>query len=491
MRDANTSVFDCLFELGTRTLLPAPWVGEGDAAFVGLPDDDKTVIRRLKKKFSAQALKDAGVVQGGSGRSFALSPQLLQNRRCIAAIRPTAGGEISDVLVGGSASLAGQPAWVAALGDEPLQVLIRQWGGTLFVVETMADVLVFRKLGVPAIAAAGLESLTREQTETLRRLFDVDLEVEEQSIRPTVENDAAAMPTDIDYYPTSEQLQKLKKTHVLIPPTDPHRRLPYSDEEIEALVQKMADDFEKNGDGGGDGDDAEDAVGDVDERAAENDDGNKGSDPGDDGFDDDDDVLADEKGVRAEAPELAEAPNSVPLALVLVNFSVAFLDIVDQQSVLNVARHLQELQRSSRLPVHGVCVWKPPTNWIDRLRQVAEAGDLAAAVELLKDDIEDDFVQLARWAEQTSGNGFTQADSSRELSDFVSSRPGHEEDTSPDLARVEHDLVITPLAEWAVSERNPVEAYRRHAFVRAAELTLQKGRRLLGAARGAGYSAEY
>ena len=100
-----TDIYQFIFEQGTRSKLPGPWAGlECAAAIFDLLIKPSELVKRLRKKFSVEDLRRAGVVTGGGKKAVKLSPQLAKNPRYILALRRAAGEKPYD-LIAGSCSL--------------------------------------------------------------------------------------------------------------------------------------------------------------------------------------------------------------------------------------------------------------------------------------------------------------------------------------------------------------------------------------------------
>ena len=100
-----SDIYQFIFEQGTPSTLPGPWAGlECAAALFDLPLKPSELVKRLRKKFSVEDLRRAGVVTVGGQRTVRLSPQLAENPSYIVALRRAAGEKPYD-LVAGSCSL--------------------------------------------------------------------------------------------------------------------------------------------------------------------------------------------------------------------------------------------------------------------------------------------------------------------------------------------------------------------------------------------------
>ena len=75
-----SDIYQFIVELGTRSKLPGLWArNKCDAAFFDLLYKPADLLKRLRKKFTVEDLRRAGVVTVGGKKPVRLSPQLAEN----------------------------------------------------------------------------------------------------------------------------------------------------------------------------------------------------------------------------------------------------------------------------------------------------------------------------------------------------------------------------------------------------------------------------
>ena len=146
-----SDIYQFLFEQRTRSKLPGPWAGnECDAAFFDLPHKPAELLQRLRKKFTVEDLRRAGVVTVGGKNTVKLSPHLAKNPRYILALRRAAGEKPYD-LIAGSSSLRNRTL-CSLLKDCHIQEMLESTTQQLVVVTTPEDLAVLISAGIPACA---------------------------------------------------------------------------------------------------------------------------------------------------------------------------------------------------------------------------------------------------------------------------------------------------------------------------------------------------
>ena len=151
----RSDIYQFLVEQGTHSRLPGPWAGnECDAAFFDLLPKPAELLKRLRRKFTVEDSRRAGVVTVGAKKTVRLSPQLAKNPRYILALRRAAGEKPYD-LIAGSSSLRNRTL-CSLLKDYHMKEMLESTGQQLVVVITPEDLAVLISAGIPAVPAGGL-----------------------------------------------------------------------------------------------------------------------------------------------------------------------------------------------------------------------------------------------------------------------------------------------------------------------------------------------
>lgn len=185
-----TNILQDLVELGVPSRLPDPWANVTcDGALFDLPQAASEIVSRLEARFTQPALVKAGVLIA-SGERPALNPLLEANRRFLRALRKKPRGKPFDMLVGSTGSLSGGWSFAQAMDDWEIRARISRERGRLFVADSAGDLAILRSLDLPAVPAAGLDSLTGKRFEEFRRALSFD----DPGIKSEPERPAATEP---------------------------------------------------------------------------------------------------------------------------------------------------------------------------------------------------------------------------------------------------------------------------------------------------------
>lgn len=174
---STAKIYSALKSLGRPSLLPGLWRGlsETDSPFFWLGPDFQRTIEGLRAQFGEQELRKAGVIQQGPGGTWELPPSLRGDHLLL--VYPQCKPFTPQLVTATEVLPEGRAPYRALLQDRRLHKLVQQnseevgnWH-YLAITPTLAETVIFWRLGLPAVPLAALAELDAEGLETLKRLL--------------------------------------------------------------------------------------------------------------------------------------------------------------------------------------------------------------------------------------------------------------------------------------------------------------------------------
>jgi hypothetical protein len=390
-------IYQFIVEQGTPCKLPGPWAGNiCDAAFFDLLLKPAELLKRLRKKFSVEDLRRAGVVTVSGKNTVRLNPQLAKNPRYILAFRRAAGEKPHD-LIAGSSSLRNRTL-SSLLRDFHVKQMLES-AQQLVVVTTPEDLAILISHGIPAAPAGGLH--LNEWRGPRLKCFRKLLRLREWGCGPgTAELEAAAQS------PTDSAVDESPGTAGSPATAEP-----------QATADDREDEFAEAGG-------TEDPADELEDERAE---AERGEDLADDLEDEFAEAverkdfareLADEFYEEADSPETGEEEYAAAdfeaqqrewaeesarrreslrdnsIALILPNWLLSRLELGDVPQILEIRDQLRVVKEYTELEMDFFAVWNPSPARLKRLQFSVAQRERSGIAAILNASLEKDCSPL-------------------------------------------------------------------------------------------------
>ncbi len=386
-----SDIYQFLVEQGTRSKLPGPWAGnECDAAIFDLPHKPAELLKRLRKKFTVEDLRRAGVVTVGGKNTVRLSPQLAKNLRYILALRRAAGEKPYD-LIAGSSGLRNRTL-CSLLQDFHIQEMLESTAQQLVVVTTPEGLAVLISFGIPAAPAGGLRlnEWSRPRLKCFRKL----LRLREWGCGS---GNAALEPAAPS--PTSGAVDESPGTAGTPATVEPQATA----NDLEDEIAEAAEGEDRADDPGDEVATAERGEDVTDFLDAEADKLKEFASLWDEEFDEEDDSPG--RGERKDfealqrewAEESARSEESLrdnSIVLILPNWSPARLELGDEPQILEIRDQLRVVAEDSELEMDAFGVWSLNPAVLKRLRFSVAQRERPRIADILRDSLGKDCSPL-------------------------------------------------------------------------------------------------
>jgi hypothetical protein len=136
-----------------------------------LPEGCSCVTSGLADEFSEQDLEDSGVVQYDDDGNLQLVPRLRTGSGILIPLRREPNSVPFDVVTDCGCLHEETPSFLAGLEDHWLKPKVKAAGHRILIALSIHELVVLRRLSLPAVLGVGLDRVSREQADRMATKF--------------------------------------------------------------------------------------------------------------------------------------------------------------------------------------------------------------------------------------------------------------------------------------------------------------------------------